>query len=275
MKNVLLIGVAPISKFHDSFIFDLIEHDRPPSKQIEDRQSYTGGIYRRTKTLDEYYSLALYLITMLVFNLIIAVVLLSAVRSDNSPQVGIIEIPARNARDASLSPTHFYFRYQSPSHFNVSVSNIYITVPGLRTTFRIAQPTLFEINFQGSCQVHQGKGVHIKLLVDDHLIIGDTRTPNVPQRQLYSNITVGQTGPQFDQWLSQHHLPFDLATLPIVQTAVILVGPGTHVFDIGVHHGDIGLASSIFGGTMRFKWAVINNLNTVQGLSLWTTTTNL
>lgn len=212
---------------------------------------------------------------MLFVNFIIAVIILLEVQGENSPQVGYVEIPARNARDSSISPTHFYFRYQSPSHFNVSVSNIYITVPGLRTTFKVAQPTLFEITYQGSCEVHKGKGVHIKLLIDDHLIIGDTRTPNVPQRHLYSNITTGQNSSQFDQWLSQHHLPFELATLPIVQTAVVYVAPGIHVFDLGVHHGDIGLSSVIFGGTMRFKWTIIDSLNTVQGLTLWNKTTNL
>ena len=212
---------------------------------------------------------------MLFFNLIIAVIIFTVVQSDDLSKVGIIEIPARSARDSSLSSTHFYFRYQSPSHFNVSVSNIYITVPGLRTTFKVAQPTLFEITYQGSCEVHKGKGVHIKLLVDDHLMIGDTRTPNVPQRHLLSNITTGQNSSQFDQWLSQHHLPFELATLPIIQSAVVLVGPGIHVFDLGVHHGDIGLSSVIFGGTMRFKWTTIDSLNSVQGLTLWDKTTNL
>jgi hypothetical protein len=57
----------------------------------------------------------------------------------------------------------------------MSVSDIYIRVPSLRTIFNLAQPTLFEITYQGSCEVHKGKGVHIKLLVDDHLIVGDLR----------------------------------------------------------------------------------------------------
>jgi hypothetical protein len=125
----------------------------------------------------------------------------------------------------------------SPSHFNVSVSNIYIKVSGLRTTFNVAQPILFEMTYQGSCEAHRGKSIHIKLLVDDHLIIGDSRTPNVPQRHLLTNPISGKTATQFDQWVSQHHLPSELATLPIVQSTVIFVG-------------DIGLSSVIFGGTM-------------------------
>jgi hypothetical protein len=192
--------------------------------------------------------------------------------TSSAAQLDVIHIPGRSARDLSAQQTHFYFKYQSPSHFNVSVSNIYIRVPGLRTYFTTTQPTLFEINYQGSCEVHKGKGVHIKLLVDDHLIVGDRRTPNVPQRHLLADPNVGETVAQFDQWLSQHHLPFELATLPIVQSAVVLVGPGLHIFDIGVHHGDIGLSSVIFGGTMRFKWTVLNNPEEVQGLTMWTKT---
>ncbi|UJR32789.1 hypothetical protein I4U23_020251 [Adineta vaga] len=96
-------------------------------------------------------------------------------------------------RDFSASPTHFYFKYQTPSHFNVSVSDIYIQVPGLKTVFNVAQPTPFEITYQGSCEVHKDKGVHIKLLVDNHLIVGDRRTPNVPQRHLLANPIAGGT----------------------------------------------------------------------------------
>lgn len=187
----------------------------------------------------------------------------------------IIQIPSSSARNLQEPSTHFYFRYQNPSHFNVTPSNIYITVPGLRTVFNVAQPTIVEITYQGSCEIHQGRGVHIKLLVDDHLIIGNTRTPNVANRHLVTNLTKGQTPTQFDQWLSQHHLPFDLATLPIIQTAVVLVAPGIHVFDLGVHHSDIGLKSSIFGGTMRFKWTVLDHPNQVQGLSMWEKTTTI
>jgi hypothetical protein len=187
-------------------------------------------------------------------------------------KVDIIQVPARNARDLSQSPTHFYFKYQSPSHFNVSVSNIYIRVPGLRTYLNVAQPTLFEITYQGSCEVHKGKGVHIKLLIDNHLIVGDKRTPNVPERHLLSDPIAGETAAHFDQWLSQHHLPYEFATLPIIQSAVILVGPGLHTFDIGVHHGDVGLSSVIFGGTMRFKWTVVTYPDLVQGLTMWNKT---
>ena len=187
----------------------------------------------------------------------------------------IIQVPANSARNSLNPSTHYYFRYQTPSHFNVTPSSIYITVPGLRTVFNIAQPTVVEITYQGSCEIHQGRGVHIKLLVDNHLIIGNTRTPNVADRHLRTNLTVGQTAMQFDQWLSQHHLPFELATLPIIQTAVVLVGPGLHIFDLGVHHSDIGLKSVIFGGTMRFKWTVVDNPNQVQGLSMWEKTSTL
>jgi hypothetical protein len=93
------------------------------------------------------------------------------------------------------------------------------------------------MTYQGSCEAHRGKSIHIKLLVDDHLIIGDSRTPNVPQRHLLTNPISGKTATQFDQWVNQHHLPFELATLPIFQSTVIFLG-------------DIGLSSVIFGGTM-------------------------
>jgi hypothetical protein len=106
---------------------------------------------------------------------LIAFMIFTIVWSNDSSKVEIIQIPARNERDFSTSPTHFYFKYQTPSHFNMSVSDIYIRVPSLRTIFNLAQPTLFEITYQGSCEVHKGKGVHIKLLVDDHLIVGDLR----------------------------------------------------------------------------------------------------
>jgi hypothetical protein len=72
-------------------------------------------------------------------------------------------------------------------------------VPGLRTYFNVVQPTLFKVTYQGSCEVHKGKDVHIKLLVDDHLIIGDSRTPNIPQRHLLSEQIVGEISAQFNQ----------------------------------------------------------------------------
>jgi hypothetical protein len=212
---------------------------------------------------------------MSLLTFISALAILTVVQSSDPSKVDIVQISARNTRDFSTPSTHFYFKYQTPSHFNVSVSNIYIRVPGLRTFFNVAQPTLFEITYQGSCEVHKGKGVHIKLLVDDHLIIGDTRTPNVPQRHLLATQIAGETATQFDQWVSQHHLPFEQGTLPIIQSAVVLVGPGLHIFDIGVHHGDIGLSSVIFGGTMRFKWTVVDYPDLVQGLTLWNKTSTV
>jgi len=93
------------------------------------------------------------------------------------------------------------------------------------------------MTYQGSFEVHRVKTVPIKLLVDDHLIIGDSRTPNVPQRNLLTNPISGETATQFDQWVSQYYLLFELATLPNVQSAVIFLG-------------DIGLSSVIFGGTV-------------------------
>ena len=201
--------------------------------------------------------------------LLTVVIVFIALWNTDASKVDIIQIPAINARDLSGPSTYYAFKYQSPSHFNVSVSNIYIQIPGLRTSFNVRQPTLFEITYQGSCELHKGKGVHIKLLIDNHLIIGDRRTPNVPDRHLLADPIAGNTSAQFDQWLSQHHLPFEYATLPIVQSAVVLVGPGLHIFDIGVHHGDIGLVSVIFGGTIRFKWTVLSHPDQVQGLTLW------
>ena len=212
---------------------------------------------------------------MSLLTIIIAFVIVSVVQCNSISNVDTVRIPAKTARDMSSSISHFHYKYQNPSHFNVSVSNIYITVPGLRTVFNVAQSTLFEITYQGSCEVHNGLGVHIKLLIDNHLMIGDTRTLNVPDRHLLTNLTIGQTTKQFDQWLSQHHLPSGLASLPIIQTAVVLVGPGIHIFDIGVHHGDIGLSSVIFGGTMRYKWTVLDYPTQVQGLTLWDKTSSM
>ena len=188
----------------------------------------------------------------------------------NASAIEIIQTSRRRiARDVSTPSTHFYFKYQSPSHFKVSVSDIYITVPGLRTYFNVIEPTLFEITYQGSCEIHKGKGVHIKLLVDNHLMVGDGRTPNIPNRHLVANPVKGNSSAQFDQWLSQHHLPYEYGTLPIIQSAVVLVAPGFHIFDIGVHHGDVGLISVIFGGTMRFKWTVVTDPDMVHGLTMW------
>lgn len=212
---------------------------------------------------------------MLFLRLIIVFALVSIAQSSEISSHDTIQIPDRTARNLATPSTHFYFKYQSPSHFNISVSNIYITVPGLKTVFNIAQPTLVEITYQGSCEIHRGRGVHIKLLVDDHLIIGDSRTPNVPQRHMLTNLTSGQTPTEFDQWLSQHHLPYEFATLPIVQSAVVLVGPGIHIFDLGVHHSDIGLSSVVFGGTMRFQWTVLDHPNQVQGLTMWEKTSTV
>ena len=206
---------------------------------------------------------------MSLLSVLIVSIIITVIQSIDASNVDIIQIPARNARDLSVSPIQFYFKYQDPSHFNVTVSDIYVPVPGLRTRLNVVQPTLFEITYQGSCDVHNGKGVHIKLMVDNHLIVGDKRTPNVRDRHLYSDPIAGTTSAQFDQWLSQHHLPNGTATLPIIQSAVILVGPGMHIFDIGVHHGDIGFKSVIFGGTMRFKWTVVDQNNPVYGLTMW------
>lgn len=105
-------------------------------------------------------------------------------------------------------------------------------------------------------------------MVDNHLIIGYRRTLNVPERHLRADPVAGNTSAQFDQWLSQHHPSFEYATLPIVQSAVVLVGPALHIFDIGVHHGDVGLVSVIFGGTIRLEWTVLSHLDQVQGLTL-------
>ncbi|CAF0828941.1 unnamed protein product [Adineta ricciae] len=199
----------------------------------------------------------------------ISCILLVVVRCNNTLNDEVIDVPARTKRDLSVSPTHFYFKYQNPSHFKVSVSDIYIPVPGLRTVFNVAESTLFEITYQGSCEIYKGKGVHIKLLVDDHLIVGDQRTPNKANRHLLTNPISGETAAHFDQWLSQHHLPYEYATLPIIQSAVVLVRPGRHIFDLGVHHGDTGNVSVIFGGTMRFKWSIVDSLNPVRGLTMW------
>ena len=206
-------------------------------------------------------------------HLAVSILVLMVASSSYGSLDDIVQVPGKRfTRSTSTPLAYYHYKYQTPSHFNVTVSDIYIRVPGLQTRFNVQYPTLFEVTYQGSCAVHQGKGVHIKLLIDNHLIIGDRRTENVPDRHMRADPKMGDTSPDFDRWLSQHHLPFEEATLPIIQSAVVLVAPGFHIFDIGVHHGDVGLKSVIFGGTMRFKWTVLDSYDQVHGLTVWNKT---
>jgi len=48
---------------------------------------------------------------MLLFSFIIALPILTVVQSDDLLKVDIIQITARNARDSSIAPTHFYYKH--------------------------------------------------------------------------------------------------------------------------------------------------------------------
>ena len=72
------------------------------------------------------------------------------------------------------------------------------------------------------------------MLVDDHWI--SMEILYVPNRRLPVNPCVSETSTLCGQWFSQDHLFYELAILPIVQVAVVLVKSSLFIFGIGVYH---------------------------------------